>query len=68
MAQTTTYLGYTRTKKSSRDHIDNRIKKTKMASFSLNSLFRRLPNLRIPIKAKIIDQCLAPALLFGTEM
>jgi hypothetical protein len=55
-AESTTYLGYTRSKKSSAAHIENRLKKTKMSSFNLNSLFKRLPNLRLPIKAKIIDQ------------
>jgi hypothetical protein len=66
--ETATYLGFSRSKRSSHIHVANRLDKAKKASFALSSLFRKLPNLKIPIKATIIDQCLAPALLYGTEI
>jgi hypothetical protein len=66
--ETATYLGFTRSKKSSHIHVSTRLKKARNASFALSNLFRKLPNLKIPVKATIIDQCLAPALLYGTEI
>jgi hypothetical protein len=51
-----TYLGFVRSISSSEPHLRKRVAKAKNASFAIQSLFKRIPNLRPKVQAQIA-QC-----------